>query len=217
MSQAELRPDGRSERALRQREERRGAILDAALEVFAARGYHHASITDLVEAAGVARGTFYLYFQSKQEVFAALLDAMLLRFRGTIRGVDTSPGASSLETQLIDRVTGMLEAVEAARPVAKILFREANALEAGLQGHARAIEDALHGYLQASLDNGVRLGMIRALDTGVAATAMYGSVRQMIDRYLLNGDPATEPAPARPDLPRLAEEMVRLALHGLRA
>ena len=48
--------DGRTRRAQEAREVRRAAILQAALQVFARRGYHATSITDLVEAAGVARG-----------------------------------------------------------------------------------------------------------------------------------------------------------------
>ena len=79
--------DGRSARARALREERRAQILDVAVQVFADKGYHGTSITDLVEAAGVARGTFYLYFDGKHVIFLELLDDLLQRFRGSVRGV----------------------------------------------------------------------------------------------------------------------------------
>ena len=47
----------------------RRRLLEAAERVFAERGYHDASIVKITEAAGVAQGTFYIYFASKQEIF----------------------------------------------------------------------------------------------------------------------------------------------------
>ena len=49
--------------------ERRNEILVAARDVFARKGYHQATIDDIVKAAGVARGTYYLYFEDKRAVF----------------------------------------------------------------------------------------------------------------------------------------------------
>ena len=54
----------------------RRAILTAAEEVIGARGYNDASITDITREAGVAQGTFYIYFKSKDEVFAELVVEM---------------------------------------------------------------------------------------------------------------------------------------------
>jgi len=59
--------------------ERRRQILDAARDVFARRGYHAATIDDIVAATGVARGTFYLYFDDKRAVFEALIDGFSAR------------------------------------------------------------------------------------------------------------------------------------------
>ncbi|HMV67015.1 MAG TPA: TetR/AcrR family transcriptional regulator [Myxococcota bacterium] len=202
--------DGRTLRAQAQRVERRASMLEAAMRVFAERGYHDASIADIVSAAGVARGTFYLYFQSKNEVFLALLDELSGRFRAAIVGVDTRPDAPPLHDQLVERVHLLLLAVEGSREVARILFREANVLDADVTARVRAFEDRMYGYIRTSLANGVRLGMLRPHDADVAATVVYGSLRQLIDRRLL-ADPST------PDLRALAAEVVRFALDGLRA
>lgn len=52
----------------------RAALLAAAQTVFAAKGYGDANVDDIVAAAGRARGTFYLHFENKAAIFAALLD-----------------------------------------------------------------------------------------------------------------------------------------------
>src|SRR5215472_15244370 len=54
--------------------ERRAQILAHARDVFAKRGYHAAKIDDIVSAAGVARGTFYLYFEDKRAIFEEIVD-----------------------------------------------------------------------------------------------------------------------------------------------
>jgi AcrR family transcriptional regulator len=56
-------------------EERRAQILEAALQCFASKGYHSATMDDLVRASGLSKGSLYWHFQSKEEVLLALFDA----------------------------------------------------------------------------------------------------------------------------------------------
>jgi len=62
-------------------ERTRRKLLDAAEQVFAAVGYHDASIVKITEAADVAQGTFYLYFSGKQQVFDEVVADLNLRVR----------------------------------------------------------------------------------------------------------------------------------------
>ncbi|WP_052088213.1 TetR family transcriptional regulator [Paenibacillus wynnii] len=57
-----------------QKEQRRRKILEAAKQVFIDKGYEPATLKDIVEEAGMSRGWIYLYFQTKEEIFEALLD-----------------------------------------------------------------------------------------------------------------------------------------------
>ncbi|MEJ2217874.1 MAG: TetR/AcrR family transcriptional regulator [Gemmatimonadota bacterium] len=57
-------------------ETRRGELIAAAREVFAERGVANAAVSDIVKAAGVAQGTFYLYFDAKTDVINAVVDGM---------------------------------------------------------------------------------------------------------------------------------------------
>src|ERR1051326_1049642 len=52
---------------------RTSGILEAARRVFAARGFHEATVEDIAEAAGVAKGTVYLYYESKRDLYFAAL------------------------------------------------------------------------------------------------------------------------------------------------
>ena len=68
------RPETKGERTRRR-------LLEAAEQVFADLGYHDASIVKITEAAGVAMGTFYLYFAGKQEIFDVLVEDLNTRIR----------------------------------------------------------------------------------------------------------------------------------------
>ena len=61
--------------------ERKQQLLDQAAVLFSERGYAHTRIVDICEAAGVAKGLFYWYFENKEALFAELVRSMRLRLR----------------------------------------------------------------------------------------------------------------------------------------
>ena len=65
-------------------EERRSAILAAALEEFTARGYEGARLDDVAKRAGIAKGTIYLYFADKEALFQDLVRSMVHPVLGTL-------------------------------------------------------------------------------------------------------------------------------------
>ena len=72
----------------------RAAILRAGRECFRSQGYDHTTIRDIVRRTGLAAGTFYNYFASKQDIFAALLTGFLSQLNQNLeilRAVNESP------------------------------------------------------------------------------------------------------------------------------
>ena len=102
--------DGRVTRAQARRESRRALILRAAVETFSARGYHSTRVADIIKAAGIARGTFYLYFESKNAIFLELLDTLLDEFLGGIEGVEAEVPTAQREIVMFQRSQGKLGA-----------------------------------------------------------------------------------------------------------
>jgi len=75
---------GRKGARAARRDERRAAILAAALEEFAARGFAATRLDDVARRAGVAKGTIYLHFRDKESLFQELVRSMLSPLVGTI-------------------------------------------------------------------------------------------------------------------------------------
>ncbi len=71
----------------------RNKLLDAAEQVFGIQGYDRASIVEITQLAGVAQGTFYVYFESKKSIFIELVETLGTNLRATLReavaGIDT--------------------------------------------------------------------------------------------------------------------------------
>ena len=202
--------DGRTRRAEQVREQRRAQILAAALQVFADRGYHGAAVSDLVKAAGVARGTFYLYFDSKESVFLELLDELLTTLRRSVQGVKMGSDVPSAEDQLVGIVGVVLETVQHNRALTRIIFREAIGLDPKVDAKLADFYGELNQYIVAALKVGELTGMVRSVaDPELVATCVVGSFRAVVQQYAVNRD---EPL----DLASLSKGIVDLHLQGLR-
>src|SRR5258708_14409983 len=89
-------------RAVR-RDERRAAILAAALEEFAARGFAATRLDDVARRAGVAKGTIYLHFRDKESLFQELVRAILSPLVGTIQAAALrDPPTPALVGMIVD-------------------------------------------------------------------------------------------------------------------
>src|SRR4029453_6024273 len=67
---------------------KRDAILRAAIDVFADRGYFNAQVADVARVAGVAAGTVYLYFRSKDDLLISIFERSMRDALGEVRALD---------------------------------------------------------------------------------------------------------------------------------
>jgi len=200
--------DGRTLRAQAQRIETHGRIVEASLDVFATKGFHGASVKDLLTAADVSRGTFYAHFPRKTDVFLALIDRLIDELRASVVGVATHEGAPPMAEQLEATVTRVLETMRRRPALTKLILRESVGLDPEVDDRMDSFWLQLERYIQLALANGEYLGMIRKVDVEVTATCVLGAIRQIGATYLIQSDET-------PDLPRLARGIVDLHLRGL--
>src|SRR5690348_14562688 len=77
----------------RQRAERAALILDVAQEVFAGKGYYDASIDEIAARAGIAKGTVYLHYASKEDLLSALIAQQITEFAAHVEQVVSAPAS----------------------------------------------------------------------------------------------------------------------------
>jgi AcrR family transcriptional regulator len=152
---------------------RRGAatrqrLLEAAENVFAELGYHEASIVKITEAAGVAQGTFYLYFSSKQEIFEELVRDLNRRVRHAM-AEGAERGRTRREAELLG-FRGYFEFTAQHGALYRIIRQAEFVSPQTLHDHYQAIASGYVAALEAAMDS----GEVARMDPEVLAWALMG-------------------------------------------
>lgn len=174
----------------------RTRLLEAAEAVFAEQGYHEASIVKITERAGIGLGTFYLYFDSKQAIFEALVMDLNRRVRHSMSEA-MAGAASRLEAERAG-FAGFFR-FTAAHPALYRVVREAEFVSPEtLRLHYTRIVEGYEAGLRAAQGSG---DVDPALDPEVTAWALMGMGELIGMRFLLwerdaEGRPPAELDPA---------------------
>jgi AcrR family transcriptional regulator len=198
-------------RAQRLRATRRSELLAAARRRFAQRGYHRTSIDDIIAEAGIARGTFYLHFESKRAIFEELLAELLATLQGTLWRIDVTPGAAPPTTQLDTMVARVLEALVANREMTSLLLREAVGLDEDFDRKIGDFYGRIEALLVSALRTGQQMGLLRSFAPTLAARAVLGMVKETVQWAIVDPDPET----TRTNVKTLAHELITLTLQGI--
>ena len=157
-------------------DERRASLLSAARKVFAIRGYHSASVSLIVEEAGVARGTFYNHFTSKRAIFAAVIDDLMEEVASVIEIIDVNV---PIAPQAVANIRRVILAVTDPE-VARLLFTEAAGIDEQGDELLREFYRAATARIQTALERGQQLGVVRPGSVGLAAQCLLGMIKQPI-------------------------------------
>ena len=165
-------------------DDRRAQLLGAARVVFANQGYYGAGVADIIEEAGVARGTFYNYFESKRAIFDEVLVALMADIVAAVRPIDVSrdiPGQARANVAAI---------VEAARQphVARLLFAEAVGVDAEGDAALRDFYASALSRIEVALGVGRMLGIVRDGNLRISARCLLGMVKENIFMAALAGE-----------------------------
>jgi len=183
----------------------RGAIVAAAAELFAERGYGATSVREVVERAGCKKPTLYYYFENKERLFLEVIGDSVAELNGIVSAQLDSAGG--VRQRLLRALRGYLSHVQAHPTVLRLLMTAERHPE---QGQPFYDFDALRqehvDTLRAIFETGVAAGELRAdLDLEEAVLALFG----MLDHRLvlfLHGRP----------LPTdMAERVLDLFFHGV--
>lgn len=108
-------------------------LLSAAIDLMSKKGYHRTTVADIVNAAGVAQGTFYLYFDSKKSLFKKLMDRFYDLLESALVAVDLNSNAlestEDLAMQIRTAIRNILLVYQDNAVLARIFLREAMGLE----------------------------------------------------------------------------------------
>jgi TetR/AcrR family fatty acid metabolism transcriptional regulator len=109
--------------------DKRERILDAAVRVFAKKGFHATRVSEVAKAAGVADGTIYLYFRSKEELLVSLFEDRVERLLAFLEAeLPRARGAPAKLRRVIEIQLGLLEGERDLAEVVTVILRQSTKL-----------------------------------------------------------------------------------------
>jgi TetR/AcrR family transcriptional regulator, fatty acid metabolism regulator protein len=183
-------------------QETRTRILEAAVKVFATKGYHDTKVDDIVSESDTSKGSFYFYFPSKQDIFLALSDtfADLLESKITQAMDKESHGIGQLDAAL----RTALSLFSQYRGLAKIALVQAVGLGAVFEERRRALNNRLTTLIQSRLERAATDGSIPPLQAEITARAWVGALNEVVIHWIYSGTP-----PLEESMPALKEFLLR--------
>jgi AcrR family transcriptional regulator len=191
-----------------QREERREQVLRSAMEVFAHKGYHATSVGDIIKRAHIARGTFYLYFENKRQIFEAILEMALQGLVSRLHRIELSPQSPPPLEQLRANVGRVIAFLLSERELTQILLRHAEGLDADFDRRLSAFYDTIMNLIEGVLRAGHLMALVRPCDRRIVADCILGSIKEVMARV-------TSEAGQAPDLDLVVNEVVNFGLRGI--
>jgi len=167
--------------------ERRQQILHFARDVFAKHGYHAAKIDDIVAAAGIARGTFYLYFDDKRAIFEEIVDRTFERLGMSIVRVDTEDPNRSVADQIRENIRAIVHALLEDPATTKILLSDAVGLDPEFDRKLISFYEGTGKLLESSLADGQERGIVAPGDARMYAIMTLGAVKEIMYQVTMRG------------------------------
>ncbi|MCI0547958.1 MAG: TetR family transcriptional regulator [Candidatus Rokubacteria bacterium] len=159
-------------------------IIEAAIRVFARKGYYNSRVSDIAREAGIAAGTIYLYFRTKDEILVTLFREKMAHFVQSVRKAvaeEADPVAKlrravALHFRILEEHPDLAEVVQ-------VELRQGQKFFQGASGQEIA---AYLAMLATVLEEGVAQGRFRSdLPVKVATKALFGAMDQMATSWVL--------------------------------
>ena len=192
-------------------EEKRRIILDAAVRVFARKGYHTSRVGDIAEDAGIAHGLLYHYFSSKEQVLETVFRENWGELLEVFRRIEASDEPATEQLDGIVKV--LLRSWRNAPDLVRVMVREV-ARSPQLQGQ---VDEIREGFLviQRVIERGQAEGSFRRdLDARLASWIVYGGLEELLTGWVLGQLPDGDEEVARAEATVLAFVHAGLAADG---
>ncbi|MBM4436618.1 MAG: TetR/AcrR family transcriptional regulator [Actinobacteria bacterium] len=170
----------------RKRDTTRHALLEAALNVFAAKGYHDAAVGEIVERAGRAKGTAYFHFPNKAAIFRALLRELAGMLMAKVER-EIAPQASAVR-KLDAALLAVIEIFTEHRKLARIMLVEVAGAGRAFDEDLMFVRQQFACVIRENLDASVAEGTIPPCDTDLIAMAWFGAINEVVVSWLYARD-----------------------------
>ena len=199
-------------RVVKPTEQRRAEILEAALRLFSSKGFHDTTMEEVANAAGVAKGTIYLYFQSKEHLLLALKRDFMQGLTDAVADIvadaieQLEGGKATDYRDIIDDIFhSVVDYHTSRRDAVEVVVRQSPSPD--LVNEALELERDYLGLITSAFRTGMDYGLVHTEDPEMTAHLITAAIRDNIATCLCYGEPA--------DLDRLVEASKQMLYKAL--
>jgi AcrR family transcriptional regulator len=168
--------------------DRRKQLLLCARKVFARDGYHGASVDDVISLAGVARGTFYNYFDNKRALFQQVLEELFELIWNSVSPIRVGAG-EDVRAQILANLVSLCKALEGDRDVPTILLAGSSGLDPEADRALARFYASCRKRLAKALEHGQKLAIVGPGDPTALAICIMGIMKEYWSQLLLGTKP----------------------------
>jgi len=166
------------------REDRKKQLLAVALDLFAANGYHATSIDQIIQKASVARGTFYLHFGSKKEIFDQLLDQLFEQVTASISPIRIGTPAA-MTAAVHANIEALYRTLQENLPMGRVLLEQAVGLNEVGREQLRGFYARVLDRIERAVTVGQQLGLVRDGEASLIAVCLLGMVKESLYQHTI--------------------------------
>ena len=184
---------------------KRERIIAAAAKLFGEKGYHDTTTAEIAESAGVAAGTIYIYFSSKEELLVAVFEEFLGKHMERLReGVEAEPTPEKKVVRLLALgLELMYTNPDSARIFLSQLRQSTKMITTVAKRSSRAYKDIIEGILT----DGVQTGLCRDVNVPAATSMLFGAFQSTVLDWVADG--------CSYNLTDMTESLTDFVLHGI--
>lgn len=165
----------------------REKILNAARAVFAQKGYASTSIADIVKKSKLARGTFYLHFQSVEQVLNALLQEIFIDVQRYLTEMQIEIlEHENFKLELSRLAKSLLSIFKERREVVLLLLTTMNS-DPKIRTQTIWFQELIQASIKVMLDRGITSGRLKKHDSELMSFLVSGGLREVLSQWLLHG------------------------------
>jgi AcrR family transcriptional regulator len=186
----------------------REKILNAARAVFSQKGYSGTSIADIVKKSKLARGTFYLHFQSVEQVLNALLQEIFIDIQRYLTDMQVEAlDHKNFKIALSDLAKSLLSVFQKNRETVVLLLTTMNA-EPRIRAQTIWFQELMQASIRVMLDRGITSGRLKKHDSELMSFLVSGGLREVLSQWLLYGRYEKE-------VENKVDEMIAIYMNGV--
>jgi TetR/AcrR family fatty acid metabolism transcriptional regulator len=191
---------------------RKNQILDGAMKLIACNGYYETHVEDILREVKIGKGTFYLYFKNKEELFISILERFLDEWEKVVLVITTDQNPRDLQSYFQEVITRSLLFFKRNEHLCNIYLRIAPGINEIFKQYIEQFEQKMLKYVSDELQKGVQAGFFRKdLDIEITANIITGAHMRLAYYYFI----LKKRRRAKPSIDQISDELFKLIIKGL--